>query len=577
MGWIFGWFRPFPAQQRKNKTRRIRIRVEELETRTVPTVFSPAQIRHAYGFDQVPYTGAGKTIAIVDAFDDPNIANDLHVFDTQWGLPDPVFTKVNQNGGTSYPSADAGWATEIALDVEWAHAIAPQAHILLVEASSNSFTDMFAAVGYAASQPGVVAVSMSWGSGEFNGESAFDSYFTGHPGVVFVASSGDNGAWFGPEYPAVSPYVLAVGGTTLNLTRGNYSSESGWSGSGGGYSSFEPEPLFQQGKQTSGVRSNPDVAYDANPNTGVYVYDSVNGAWFRVGGTSAGAPQWAGLVALADQGRSSPLSTGQVLNALYSLSGTSYSSDFHDIASGSNGYQAHTGYDLVTGLGSPKAPALINFLVNTTASSTVAFKAATSSSTPSGTPQMHTNLFATSMTLPTDRPVDASAVVSALSAGQNTAAHASAVVMASNNGQRPAGAEAALLAVATPQFARAAATGTEGPETAAELLPPPFEVPGTNGSPASEVTVPVAFTAPLLSGAITPTITAFAAPAVVANEDPISVPEAASTVTIAANADVSVRWEALLLVISLAFAGGCGNSVLRSEETDPEQAEPSID
>src|SRR5262245_23534929 len=157
-----------------------------------PTGYSPAQVRHAYGFDQIRFSGgtvagdgSGTTIAIVDAFDDPRIANDLHQFDVQFGLPDPTFTKVNQSGGSTPPPADAGWASEIALDVEWAHAIAPGASILLVEANSNSFANLLAAVRYAASQPGVVAVSMSWGGGEFSGETSSDSTFqtpAGHAG-----------------------------------------------------------------------------------------------------------------------------------------------------------------------------------------------------------------------------------------------------------------------------------------------------------------------------------------------------------------------------------------------------------
>src|SRR5581483_7133596 len=142
----------------------------------------------------VPADGRGTTIAIVDAFDDPNIANDLHQFDLRFGLPDPVFTKVNQSGGSAPPRADAGWASEIALDVEWAHAIAPRANILLVEATDNSDTNLYAAVRYAASQPGVVVVSMSFGSSEYSGETSFDSVFrtpSSHAGVTFVASSGD--------------------------------------------------------------------------------------------------------------------------------------------------------------------------------------------------------------------------------------------------------------------------------------------------------------------------------------------------------------------------------------------------
>src|SRR5262249_28286556 len=158
-----------------------------------------------------------------------------------FGLPDPVFTKATPQG---QPAFDAGWAGEIALDVEWAHAIAPGANILLVEARSSSLTDLLNAVKYAASQPGVSAPSMSWGAGEFAGETVYDSVFT-QPGVTYVAAAGDNGAWGGAEWPASSPNVLSVGGSTLTLSStGTYLGETAWSsyspwqyGSGGGASS----------------------------------------------------------------------------------------------------------------------------------------------------------------------------------------------------------------------------------------------------------------------------------------------------------------------------------------------------
>ncbi len=175
-----------------------------------PTGYTPAQIRQAYGFNNITFNhgtvagdGSGTTIAIVDAYDDPNIANDLHQFDLQFGLPDPVLTKVNQSGGTAYPAANGGWITEIALDVEWAHAIAPRANILLVEAANSSFDNLLAAVNYARNAPGVVAVSMSWGGNEFISESKSDGYFTtpgGHGGVTFVAASGDTG-----RHPPIRP------------------------------------------------------------------------------------------------------------------------------------------------------------------------------------------------------------------------------------------------------------------------------------------------------------------------------------------------------------------------------------
>src|SRR5437660_5892234 len=341
-----------------------------------PTGLMPSQIRHAYGFDQISYDGTGTTIAIVDAYDDPTIANDLHQFDLQFGLPDPVFSKVNQSGGTSMPSADSGWASEIALDVEWSHTIAPAAKILLVEANDSSFNNLLTAVRFAASQTGVVAVSMSWGGGEFSSETSYDSSFvtpTGHTGVTFVASSGDSGA--PPGYPAISPNVLAVGGTTLNVdSQGNWLSETGWSGSGGGISTVEAQPSYQKGvvTQSSTFRANPDVAYDADPNTGFPVYDSYNNGtsapWSQFGGTSDAAPQWAAIIALADQGRvAAGLGTldgrSQTLSMLYQIS----AGDYHDITSGqSNGrpvLSAGPNYDLVTGRGTPLANKIVADLV----------------------------------------------------------------------------------------------------------------------------------------------------------------------------------------------------------------------
>ncbi|MBX9653019.1 S53 family peptidase [bacterium] len=373
-----------------------------------PTGMTPTQVRHAYGIDQITFSsgtvagnGAGMTIAIVDAYDDPNIGDDLRKFNAAFGLPNSGFTKVNQNGGTTYPAADKGWAGEIALDVEWAHAIAPLANILLVEAFDNSWANLSAAVQYAARQPGVVAVSMSWGGGEFPGEQTFDSTFTtpaGHAGVTFVASSGDTGA--PASYPAVSPNVLSVGGTTLTLNAsGNIASETAWGGSGGGISTQEEQPSYQRGivTQTTTRRGNPDVAYNANPNTGFAVYDSYsNGSttpWSQYGGTSAGAPQWAAIIAIADQGRSlSGLSSldgrSQTLPMLYSFA----ASDFNDITSGtSNGsttISAGVGYDLVTGRGSPKANLVVRDLVgqSTTPQSSVHFAVTGISSTTAGSP-----------------------------------------------------------------------------------------------------------------------------------------------------------------------------------------------
>jgi len=208
---------------------------------------SPAQVKSAYGFNgitfgTVPGDGAGTTIAIVDAYNNPNIVSDLATFDSQFSLAaPPSFKVVNQTGGTSLPKNDRGWASEIALDVEWAHAIAPGANILLVEARSAYTSDLDAALDYARKAAGVVVVSNSWGGSEYSGESSEDVHFTtpsGHQGVTFTVAAGDSGA--PAEYPSSSPDVLSVGGSTLRLTSsGAYSSESVWSGGGGGSSRYE--------------------------------------------------------------------------------------------------------------------------------------------------------------------------------------------------------------------------------------------------------------------------------------------------------------------------------------------------
>ena len=364
-----------------------------------PGGYSPSQIRTAYGLNNITFgtvtgDGSGQTIAIVDAYDDPAFvsstdpnfsSSDLAIFDQTFGLPDPPsFTKYNQNGQTTNlpgtdPAAGSGngdWEMEEALDIEWAHAMAPGASIDLIEASSDSDpnnVDLFTAVATAASLPGVSVVSMSWGLNEISSELSNDSTFvtpSGHQGVTFIAASGDSGS--PGYYPAYSPNVLATGGTTLHLNANNtIQSETAWSGSGGGTSQFEPEPVYQDGVQSTGKRTIPDVAWNADPNTGVAVYDSFDqtqdgsAGWIPIGGTSVAAPSWSGLIAIANQGRvlagaSSLDGPSQTLPALYTVS----SNDFNDITSGSNGgFTAGSGYDEVTGLGSPKANLLVPDLV----------------------------------------------------------------------------------------------------------------------------------------------------------------------------------------------------------------------
>jgi subtilase family serine protease len=339
-----------------------------------PISYTPAQIRAAYGFDQVSYNGAGQTIAIIDAYNDPNIVADVAAFSRQFWLPQfnlsggPTLRVESQTGSTTVlPRTDGDWSQEIALDVEWAHAIAPGANILLVEANSDSFADLLMATNHAKVQPAVSVISASWDGDEFRGETSWDSAFLarrGHIGQTFVAAAGDDGS--PAEWPAVSPWVLSVGGTSLTLADGAYAGETGWSGTSGGVARFETEPSFQAHVQSTGLRAAPDVAYVGDPDTGVAVYNtvpnSVGTGWAEIGGTSAGTPQWAALIALANQGRAIR-GLGTISNAqsfLYSLP----ADDYHDITSGNNGgYSAGPGYDAVTGLGSPIANLIIQDLV----------------------------------------------------------------------------------------------------------------------------------------------------------------------------------------------------------------------
>lgn len=329
---------------------------------------SPAEIRHAYGFDQIRFLsgkvagdGAGQTIAIVNPFDDPNIAADLHQFDQQFGLPDPpALLKLDQRGGQGFPAVNARWASETALDVEWAHAIAPAATIALVEADSANLSDVIQAVDTARHLPGVSVVSMSWGTQEFESEQLLDVLFTtpaAHGGVTFVAAAGDVASGSSTQWPAISANVLSVGGTSLSIDSGSgtYVAESVWAGSAGGTSSFEPGTA-----QQVGARTVPDVSYNADPASGYAVYNTVpfegRSGWQVVGGTSAGAPQWAALVAIADQGRqlngSEPLdgSTG-TLPMLYQIA----SIGFNSVGDSLTTDASSSGYTASTGLGSPRA------------------------------------------------------------------------------------------------------------------------------------------------------------------------------------------------------------------------------
>jgi len=331
---------------------------EELSARATrstssPKILTPSELISEYGMTFSATAGKGQTIAIVDAFGASTVESDLAVFSTQFGLPacttaNGCFKKVDQTGGTNYPVDDSGWGNEVALDVQTVHSVAPGAKILLVVANSASSTDLFTAVEYARLHANYV--SMSFGVAESSQVSVLDqTYFAGFPNVAFFASAGDNGA--GVQYPASSPHVVSVGGTSVYTTSSEaFSSERGWSKGGGGCSTVFTSPAVQSANSgyaslgCNGKRAVPDVAMDADPNSGVYVYYSYGctsppNCYYQVGGTSLAAPFFAARSAIR----------GAVVNVTYVYSGHI---TFRDITTGNNGFACKTGLDLVTGLGS---------------------------------------------------------------------------------------------------------------------------------------------------------------------------------------------------------------------------------
>jgi subtilase family serine protease len=387
--------------------------------------YDPYQMRHAYGIDSLIASGndgTGKTIVILDAFDDPYLAADLSFFDTFYGLPVANLTEVYPAGKANTPPDD-GWSQETNLDVEWAHAIAPGANIVLVHAKSNSDDDLDAAANYAVDNKLGDVISMSFGEADTCVGSALTSAWhqtfvnATRKGITLFASSGDQGAsqpscdgnsWVkSSSAPASDPLVTGVGGTELdaasycltafgcnpaaNPAFGSYLGETSWNegplgdfgdfldtteASGGGFSTIWSEPSYQQGTIHRGkTRAVPDVAYNGAIFHGVLV--RFDGGWWLFGGTSCGSPQWAALTAIADQAAGHDY--GFINSALYKTgqnSGT-YSSAFHDVTSGNNsavefdnldnevdiaGFNAGTGWDAVTGLGSPKAGGLLSGL-----------------------------------------------------------------------------------------------------------------------------------------------------------------------------------------------------------------------
>jgi kumamolisin len=323
---------------------------------------TPQSLRPVYN---LPVTGGNGIIAIVDPYHYVTARKDFDIFSTQFGLP--LSTQAVCNGSQpclrivyatgSKPRKNCGWNQEAALDIEWAHAMAPHAQIVLVEAATNFLTDLFQAVDVAtqivkSSNVQAGEVSMSWSSSEFSTEAQFDSLFT-NTGVVYVGASGDTGGVNG--YPSVSPDVVSAGGTTIHRdSLGNFLSETGWSGSGGGASSYEPRPAYQD-VIVSIVRTQrgaPDFSFDSDPASGVSVYDSTpcrgGSGWLVFGGTSVAAPSLAGIVNLSSHFYGN---SGIELSTIYSNLGNS--SDFRDITSGDAGsFSAGPGWDFVTGVGS---------------------------------------------------------------------------------------------------------------------------------------------------------------------------------------------------------------------------------
>jgi subtilase family serine protease len=317
--------------------------------------YFPADLQAAYALPGAS-AGAGQTVAIVDAYDHPFAEADLATYRTAFGLPacttkNGCFRKVDQNGGTRYPKANASWAQEISLDLDMVSATCPSCKILLVEATSNTFANLAAAVDRAAIL-GASAISNSYGAPEFSGETSYEGHYN-HSGVAITVSSGDSG--YGAQYPAASQYVTAVGGTSL-AKAGTVFSETAWSGAGSGCSAYIAKPAFQHDSGCA-RRTVADVSAVADPNTGVAVYDSYayqgRKGWMVFGGTSVSAPIIASIYAMG--GKHAPDSHGAWLYGHTAL--------LTDVTSGFNGTcavtlaylcTAGTGYDGPTGLGTPK-------------------------------------------------------------------------------------------------------------------------------------------------------------------------------------------------------------------------------
>ena len=377
---------------------------------SVVATYSPAQIRAAYDLPALPAAGtaltpaqaaqlgAGQTIYIVDAMHNPNAAAELAIFNQKFGLPacttkaiatnatlplppastsgcefSVVYNTPSSTMTATAPAYNSGWAMEIALDVQWAHATAPLARIVLIEAPDASVNSLLGAVRLANLMgPGVV--SMSFGAVEGNWTASVDSAFTGK-NMTYLAATGDSGS--SVSWPSVSPNVLAVGGTTLSYSGTGTRSEAAWSGTGGGISAYTALPSYQSASNVPGMtgllrRNVADVAFNADPATGQYTAVMAQGSstasWLSIGGTSLSTPQWAGLIAIANASRALQAKTalGLAHTTLYGQIATvpgTFASSFADITRGSNGTcsvcTARVGYDPLGGLGTPNVKSLL--------------------------------------------------------------------------------------------------------------------------------------------------------------------------------------------------------------------------
>ena len=377
---------------------------------SVVATYSPAQIRAAYDLPALPAAGtaltpaqaaqlgAGQTIYIVDAMHNPNAAAELAIFNQKFGLPacttkaiatnatlplppastsgcefSVVYNTPSSTMTATAPAYNSGWAMEIALDVQWAHATAPLARIVLIEAPDASVNSLLGAVRLANLMgPGVV--SMSFGAVEGNWTASVDSAFTGK-NMTYLAATGDSGS--SVSWPSVSPNVLAVGGTTLSYSGSGVRSEAAWSGTGGGISAYTALPSYQSASNVPGMtgllrRNVADVAFNADPATGQYTAVMAQGSstasWLSIGGTSLSTPQWAGLIAIANASRALQAKTalGLAHTTLYGQIATvpgTFASSFADITRGSNGTcsvcTARVGYDPLAGLGTPNVKSLL--------------------------------------------------------------------------------------------------------------------------------------------------------------------------------------------------------------------------